>query len=235
MRYLFGTLLITISFSLLAQEGGLKRPDIPGDVMVDVGLNFWDTSSDSLDQKAWSSKSISIYYMKNKVLSNKFTFNYGVGLGLEKISLGNRNTLVSLEDSVLVADIPLDLTQVDIRKNKLATTYLDVPFELRFYPMGTEEGEGLFVSVGGVAGIRMNAHRKIKWEDINEVQKQKNTGRFDLNSFRYGVQARIGFKGVHLFYKQYFSNTFRNDVIVDGAAQDFNPRMTTIGINVTGF
>lgn len=234
MKYLVGLLLLT-SVLFAKAQGNLNTPDFPGDIMIDIGLNYWD-SADSLDQKGWPSKSIGFYYMKTKFLSEKFTFRYGAGFTFEKVSLGNRKTLRSLEDSVLVTDIPLDLTKVEIRKNKLATMYLDIPLELRFYPKGTDEGEGLFFGVGGVLGLRMNAYTKIKYGNADELIKVKESGKYNLAPFRYGLQARFGFKGVHLFYKQYFSNTFKDNVLgVNGGDLGYNPRMTTVGINITGF
>lgn len=237
MKYVFGFILLVVGLSANAQDS-FKTPDFPGDLMVDIGLNYWD-QADSLDQKGWPSKSISFYYMKTKFLSNKFTFRYGAGLGLEKISLGNRRTLTSLEDSVLVADVPFDLTRTDMRKNKLALTYLDIPVELRFYPKGTEEGEGLFVGVGGIVGIRMAAHIKLKYGNADELIKEKMTGKYNLNSFRYGVQARVGFKGVHFFFKKYFSETFNDNLQFSNGTEitdmGYNPTMTTFGINITGF
>ena len=109
-------------------------------------------------------------------------------------------------------------------------TYLDIPLEFRFHPQGTEDGEGLFLGVGVVAGLRLRAHTKWKYENNGETTREKQTGDFNLNSFRYGYQIRAGFRGVHLFYKRYLSETFQGD-FPDGT----NPTMTTIGINVTGF
>ena len=232
MRYLYGIILFMLCATVSAQDG-LKRPDIPGELMIDIGLNYWDEVSENLDQKGWPSKSIALYYIKRKELSPKLSFYYGAGLGMEKFSLGNQNTLFSTADSAYVDAFP---GAASLDKNRLAVTYLDVPFELRFHPKGTQDGEGFFVGVGGIAGIRMNAHTKWKYEANGETVKQKLTGKYDLNSFRYGTQVRLGFRGVHIFYKQYFSKVFNDDVnIGDTGAGGFNPTFRTFGINVTGF
>lgn len=234
MRYVFVTLLFTFCLSLTAQDGVLKRPDIPGELMVDIGLNYWDASSDSLDQEGWPSKSISFYYVKRKALSNKLSFMYGGGLGLEKFGLGTTHSLFSTADSAYVDDLPASIQGTTINKNKLAVTYLDAVFELRFHPKGTQDGEGLFVGIGGIAGLRMNAHTKWKY-DNGEVVRQKISGKFNLNSIRYGTQVRLGFRGVHIFYKQYFSEVFNSGVGSLGTEPRFNPTFRTFGINVTGF
>lgn len=230
MRYIFGVLLAMLVFVSTAQDG-LKRPDIPGELMVDIGFNVWSSMPGALERKTWASKSIGIYYMKRKAINSKLSFNYGIGFGLEKMSLGDSSTLFS---NTIVNDtlrsVYIGPNSQNFSKNKLATTYLDIPVEFRFHPLGTEDGEGLFIGVGGIIGVRMNAHTKWKYDNNGETVRDKVSGKFNLNSFRYGYQVRAGFRGVHLFYKRYVSPVFK-DQFEDG----FNPVMTTVGINLTGF
>ena len=203
--------------------------------LVDIGFNGWSSMPGPLLRETWASKSVGIYYMKRKAFGSKFSLNYGVGLGLEKIGLGDSSTLASQvtfagADGDSIADVGIIPNPENFRKNKLAITYLDIPFEFRFHPTGTEEGEGFFMSAGGILGVRLTSHTKWKYQDNGETVRQKITGRFNLNNFRYGYQFRLGFRGVHLFYKQYLSDVFR-DEFADGST----PTMTTIGINLTGF
>lgn len=208
--------------------------------MVDIGLNYWDEEPTFIDQTGWKSKSVGIYYTRRKALNNIFSFYYGLGLGLEKFSLGDTLTLSS--GVLLNADnqdpnddilSPLELTSlagnITYDKNRLAIAYFDVPLEFRFHPKGTQDGEGLFVGVGGILGLRLKSHTKLKFDDGGETVIEKIKGEYNLNPVRYGVQARFGFKGIHIFYKKYFSDVFKDPI---GGA---SPNMTTIGINVTGF
>ena len=239
MKYIVGFLLLAGSVASFGQKQ-LARPDIPGDLMIDVGLNYWDEEPLFIDQAGWRSKSISFYYVKRKALNDKFSFYYGVGLGLEKIGLGDSLTfssgvLLNGDDNNPDNDgiSPLELTslseEISYDKNRLAVTYLDVPIDFRFHPKGTQDGEGLFLGVGGIVGLRLNSHMKYKFDENDETVIEKVKGGYNLSTFRYGVQARVGFKGVHLFYKQYFNDMFKDPI---GSA---SPRMTTIGINLTGF
>lgn len=231
---------MVFSFFSTAQET-LNRPDIPGELMVDVGLNYLDDEPLTIDQSGWTSKSVSFYYTRRKLFGEKFALNYGVGLSMEKLSLGDSTTLFSqyyngmtgdfepVSIQPLINDDPDDNPFFSYDKNRLAITYLEVPVDFRFYPRGTEAGEGLFIGVGGIAGIRLNSKVKLKYDYAGETVINKTSGEFNLNSVRYGVQFRAGFKGVHLFFKQYMSDLFKDEL---GQA---DPRMTTIGINVSGF
>ncbi|MEQ6166925.1 outer membrane beta-barrel protein [Ekhidna sp. MALMAid0563] len=240
MKYLVGVLLALIVFNASAQEeGGLKRPDIPGELMVDVGFNVWTSMPGGLERRTWSSKSIGIYYTKRKAFSSKLSFNYGIGLGLEKMNLGDSSTLASAvlddngttsTDDDFVQSVLIVANPESFSKNKLATTYLDIPVEFRFHPLGTEDGEGLFIGAGGIVGLRLNAHTKWKYDNNGETVREKTSGKFNLNSFRYGYQIRAGFRGVHFFYKRYVSDVFK-----DPFPSGESPVMTTVGINVTGF
>ena len=240
MKYIYGVLLTLFVLGVSAQdEGGLKRPDIPGELMVDVGFNVWSSMPGPLERRTWSSKSIAFYYTKRKAFGKKLSLNYGIGLGLEKMSLGDSSTLASsflndngtpeTEDD-FIESVRIVPNEASFDKNRLAMTYLDIPVEFRYHPFGTEDGEGLFLGVGGIIGLRLKSHTKWKYENNGETVRDKITGRFNLNAFRYGYQVRAGFRGVHFFYKRYVSPVFR-DRFEDG----FNPVMTTVGINVTGF
>lgn len=239
MKYLFGLFLL-IGCGVALGQNEIARPDVPGDVMVDIGLNYLDQDPTFVDQAGWRSKSIGLYYLRRKAFNNKLSFNYGLGLGFEKIALGDSVTLSSgvlfngddaNADNDSLASVALtSLTRgINYDKNRLAVTYLDIPVEFRFHPKGTQDGEGLFVGIGGIVGLRMNSHMKFKFDEGGETVIEKVKGGYNLSSTRYGIQARFGFRGVHIFYKQYFSDVFQDPI---GGA---SPRMTTIGINVTGF
>ncbi len=250
MKYLFGSLLILSSMGLFSQENEFARPDLPGELMVDIGFSLWSETVGDLDQEVWPSKSIGIYYLKTKKLNEKFRFNYGAGFTMDKIGFKtNQDTLAGTSNYLaLTADIAGDYSfstdsasanNVIFNKYSLKNTFFEIPVELRFHPKGSEEGEGFFISLGGMVGLRMKSKDKLVYDLNGEKYKSKNSGDFGVNNFRYGVQARLGFRGVHLFYKQYFNNVFKDDFSVntygDPTGQTFNPKMVTFGINITGF
>lgn len=252
MKYLFGSLLILISVGLFAQDKNeFARPDLPGELMVDLGFSLWSETVSDLDQEFWPSKSVGIYYLKSKELNEKFRFNYGLGFSMDKIgfktnvdSIAESSDFVNLTLNPSTGDIVFSSTvgasdSINFNKYSFKNTFLEIPLELRFYPGGTEEGEGFFMSIGGMLGLRLKSKDKLVFDFDGEKFKSKSSGDFGSSNFRYGVQARLGFRGVHLFYKQYFNNVFREDMKVitfdNPSGQTFNTKMVTFGINITGF
>ena len=212
----------------------MSHPDLKGDLMLDLGLNYWVGDQDTTS--AWKSKSMGIYYTNRKRISDKFSFYPAIGIGIEKYGFQKNFHLVNNDGSVEVS--ALDGV---IKRNQLVVTYFDVPLELRFHPKSTIEGEGFFVGAGVIGGLKLSAHTKIRYTQDGHKRTEKFRSNFGLNDFRYGMQVRFGWKGVSFFFKRYFSETFRHDQqLVDSDLdliddQFFNPTTTTIGINFTGF
>lgn len=235
-KYLASLLLVIVVVAANGQEKKLAQPDLKGDLMLDLGMNFLLGDNDSTE--AWPSRSIGLYYTQRVKISNKFSFYPGIGLGTERHSFKTHYHLTADNGNIV-----MDSTVALIKRNKLIMTYVDVPLEIRFHPKGTQEGEGFFVGAGVIGGFRLGAHTKLKYVKDGKKGAEKVQSNFGLNDLRYGIQLRVGWKGAHLFIKKYYSTTYRNDrTIVDrnfdpvtAGQTSYNPTTTTIGINFTGF
>lgn len=205
------------------------QPDLPGDLMVDFGLNTWTDQPDNLPSSMFRSNSFGLYYTQRKRISDHFSVQAGLGFSFENMAIDNRVSWFRADDGTIGVDsLP---TNLSLRKNKLLITYFEIPVEFRIHPLGTVAGEGFFIGLGAIGGVRMGARTKIKYDTQDETIQERLHGQFDLNRWKYGVQARLGFKTFHLFYKMYFNDQFSN------LPEQFssNPRQMTFGINLTGF
>ncbi len=233
MRHIIIVILFVISQVGWSQK--IQQPNLPGNLLVDVGLNVWDQNNEpvvqgatpAFDQNVWGSKSVGIYYQKRFRISDSFGFYPAVGLTIDKFDFG---------DSLIYTTSPDEGTQLstltpeNIVKNRIVATYFEVPVEFRFHPFKTNDGEGFFISFGGIAGLRMGTHTKVSYSIESTRYTEKLKGNLGLDDFRVAAQTRIGWQNLHLFYKQYFTEVFRKDPL-----PDFNPTPWTIGINVSGF
>jgi hypothetical protein len=231
MKQLSGiALLCLLTFTAFAQDDSRpKQPDLPGDLMVDFGMNLWSENPELLPAKLWGSESIGLYYNHQQRFNDHFAFHASLGFTFDKYSFDGQYTWLRDGDGVISLDTLSGSSY--LTKNKLAATYLELPVEFRWHPLGTVNGEGWFIGLGGMAGYRIGSHTKIKFQNVTDEYKEKLYADFGLEQFRYGVQARFGFKTFHVFYKYYFNNVF------DGPVDDTGivPQTSTIGINFSGF
>lgn len=230
MKRLVGTaLLLIITTCLFAQEKERPtQPNFPGDLMFDFGFNTWTNAPDEFNTKLWGSNSVGIYYSKRFEISKRIAFHLSPGITIDKYASKTGVTWFRTDD-----DGTMDFDSLNVRfaKNKLVATYAEVPVEFRIHPLGTKEGEGWFIGLGAFAGRRIGAHTKIKYLASQGEFKDKLYNDFDLVDFRYGLQARFGFRSFHIYYKYYLNNVFNGNIM----NTDSNPQAWTIGLNVSGF
>lgn len=212
-------------FKGFAQDNKPKQPDLPGDLVFDFGLGYLYNAGE-LENKPFKSTNFGAYYMYTLKLNDFVTVNPQLGLTFERYDFFNSVNFTEGEDRIIqwdtIADVPLS-------QNKLITNFIELPLEIRFYPLKTIEGEGIFVGIGGSIGLNTNSFTRIRYEVDGDRRKSTLSGDFGLNNFRYGVQARIGMKGINAFYKVYLNDMF------DEGPGGTNPAVMTFGINFTGF
>jgi hypothetical protein len=138
----------------------------------------------------------------------------GLGLNFNDYRFTNPYTIKN-ENGYIV---PVPIEEQGLQKTKLSTGYLTVPLLLEFQ---LPKESGLWVSVGVIGGIKMGSHTKIKIND--NITKDHND--FNINPFRGGATARLGYKGINVFGTYYFTQFFR-----DNRGPLMNPFAIGIGI-----
>ncbi len=232
----FSLLLSFFAFTAFAQTterdntqtNTAARPDFPGTLRVDIGFNFLADAPASMDLNWWGSKGVGIYYLYDiPIGTSRFRFNPGIGLGLEKYKFDGPYTLASSTEGTTVDT----LRNVGVKKSKLATNYLDIPLEVKYYFSKNNPSRGLRLTLGAKVGVLYGSHTKVKYEEDGETKKLKQKENYDLNRFRYGATARLGLGGFDLFYYQSLSELFESGKAPGGAA--ITP--FTIGLSIVIF
>ncbi|MDN5215502.1 outer membrane beta-barrel protein [Fulvivirgaceae bacterium BMA12] len=189
------------------------RPDLPGTFLVDLGFNFLMDNPDNMDMGFWGSKVINFYYYWHiPIGKSNFSIGPGIGVGLEKYSFDNNNTLALDNDGeTVIVEIANILEDSDIKKSKIAANYIDIPLEFRFHLNKEDHSRGFRAAIGGKVGFLFDGHTKIKYEQDGDNKKLKQKENYNLQRLRYGVSARIGFPGINLFGYYSLSELFEND------------------------
>ncbi len=218
---------------LQVEKTELASPDIPGSMVLDLGFMNLSNADDAMGTAFWGSKSFGIYYNKPLPVNDKITFNIALGVGSEKYAFDNDITLgYGIDPSSTVNEITtIDTLGFSATKSKLATTYLDLPIEFRF-GFGGNPSDGGFIAIGGMAGVLIDSHTKVKYEENgrNVIDKVKDD--FGISNFRYGVSGRLGYRGFNIYYKYYFSQLFSSGEQPQGTTAEPNPWAMGISFNL---
>jgi hypothetical protein len=127
----------------------------------------------------------------------------GLGLEMNNYFFDGDVTIVEFEDFVIA-----DSLSGNVMKTKLTTTYLRIPliFEVQF--PNTIRSKRVFLSAGIVAGLKLGSHTKVVYEDDGGKNKDRNRDDFNINPFKYGLTARIGYGNISFFGDYYFTTMF---------------------------
>lgn len=229
--YLTIVLAFALSFTAIAQDKEAKtlldRPDLPGKLILDYGYNFLQNNPSNFGNKAFESKSVGLHYVREFFPINNISISAGAGFGFEKLSFTGGNVLGYDNNDVLTYE-PSDEV---IKKSKLATTYIQIPVDIRYYPGGEGNGTRFFVGVGGYVGYLIDAHSKVSFLNTN-TKLRKERGDFNLNEFRYGLTMKLGFDSFHLIGKYDLSEIFKSN---NSPLDNGNANMWSIGFAIDTF
>ena len=112
------------------------------------------------------------------------------------------------------------------------SSWLEVPFELRYISKPINGRSRIKVAAGMRAGINLTTNSKVNYYDKNIQREQTmKVGPFDeLASFRYGATFRIGYGAINLF--GYYG---LNQLIKENRNyNNLDLRQYSIGISITG-
>ncbi len=206
-RLLFIPLLLLTVLQVQAQEkertpiGG--RPNIKGDLFLDFGFNVLNNRPEDLNTRFIASRLVNVYYQTAVNLGENtgFTFNPGIGLGLEKLAFQDNLTLINNPEigpdaSQLVPITEIYGDNISVGTNTMSINYIDIPMEFRYHINREDYSRSFRIALGGKFGVLYNAHTKIEVTDANGLtQKVKNRQGYGLSPIRYGAYTRMGFGG----------------------------------------
>ena len=237
------SLALALVFPLFAQDSTIAKPkkkdwskvnlsNRPNDhFMLQLGYNGWQGMPDTINTKGIP-RSFNMYFMFDFPFKTSPRFSVGLGLGLATDNFYLNKTTVDIAGR---SSSSLAFKSVDsayFKKYKLATTYLEIPVELRFAADPENTNKSWKVAVGGKVGTMLSAMTKGKTllskngGTINNYTEKIKSKRY-FNSTRLSVTGRIS-KGIFGIYGTYQVNNF----VKDGAGPDIRPFQ--IGISISG-
>lgn len=229
-----------ISFSALHAQDSLRKfsPELRGRAgdhfMFQIGYDGWQGMPDSISshQKGFN-RGVNVYFMLDKVFKSSPKFSLGIGAGVSTSNVFFKNMEVQLNSK----NNALPFVAVDsvnhFQKYKVATTFLEIPLELRYTAKPQNMNKSVKAALGLKLGTMVNAHTKGKnlvdkqGNKLNPPFTEKINSKKFMNTTRFMATARVGYGVFSVFGTYGLSN-----VLKDGVGPEMKPFQ--IGITISG-
>lgn len=182
-----------------------KKPAAAKDRIL-IGASFanWMNVPDSINVKFAGSRGFDAAVMYDQPLG-KSAISVAIGIGFSAQNISTNAKF--LKDSVSSVTSLVAMNDSTYKRNKISTSYINVPFELRFRSKPDKAYRRWNVAAGFKFGLLVQSHFKNVDNDNN---KQKSYPVDNLNLLNYGPTFRIGYGQVSVYGYYGLSSIFEN-------------------------
>jgi len=204
-------------------------------LMIQFGADSWTGGPDSV-KTSGIGRHFNVYFMMDKPFrtNNKFSLAYGIGFGTNNqyIDKGTYVDLAQVANTIRFRQLDSLANRFD--KQKVATVYLQVPAELRYYSNPANPSKSWKFAAGLKVGLLFKGFTKSKdLQTFNGsslygktyVQKINNKRFFTNNDFTLTARAGYGIISMNLGYSV-------SPVVRDGFGPAFN--RLSVGLSISG-
>lgn len=210
---------------VLAKNTTFKKPS-KDYVMLNAGFHSWilGNGTDAIKMKQ-RGHDIGIYICYDFPMAKKsWSFAPGVGIGSSNIYLDS--TIAPLNDTFRFLKFIPDSVS-DYRRYKMSASYLEFPFEFRYFGNSDNRNRGFKAAAGLKIGTLVNMHTK-GFGPVNGASlREKESNRRYYEQWRITTTARLGWGNFSIYGNYQLSN-----VLKTGNIQNITPY--TIGLCVSG-
>lgn len=182
---------------------------------IEYGLNNLMTSTNSFARpdgygymrlNTFGSWNLNLNFAQSStaIIGEKFGIVGGLGLEMNFYSFrGDNNIQVSEESGEIEERILAD--DYNVRKSKFRTMYLTSPLLLEAQFGKNKSKDRFYISGGVLGGLRIGSTTKIVHGVDGKRQKLVERGKdLNINRWRWGLTARMGYKEAFNFYATYY-------------------------------
>ncbi len=204
-------------------------------LMIQIGADNWIGGPDSV-KTSGTGRHFNMYFMLDKPFktNNKFSLAYGVGFGTNNqyIDKGTYVDVAQIANTIRFKK--LDSLSNRFDKQKVATVYLQVPAEIRYYSNPANPAKSWKLAAGLKVGLLFKGYTKMKdFQTFNGtslygktyVQKMSNKRFFTSNDITLTARAGYGMLSLAVGYSV-------TPVIRDGYGPSFN--RLSVGLSISG-
>jgi hypothetical protein len=209
-------------FSQIIDEAGKRKITTGFDLFTDI----WMDKPAGMKTSAIN-RGFNMFFLYNIPFGEtNLTFSPGIGLGIHNVY----SNFLLVTDTTGISDfVPFKTLypDLDYKKNKLTVTYFDIPFEFIY-----KTRCNLRFSAGFKVGFLLQSHTKYRGDDYLNGNTDELKVKFfrlkNIDDYRYGVTARIGWKWINAYGYYSLSKLF---------TKNWGPEMypVSVGISIIPF
>ena len=180
------------------------RIDLGLSTYTDKGSYTLSPANSYLEQQTWKSSNFGFEFFQMGYRFNSY-FKIYMGAGLDWNHMRLKQNITFQKEKPALSYVT---ETVDFKKNRFSSQYLRIPLSFQLRTNDDKKGDKLNFVFGPEIGFLLNGKVK-QVSDDNGKDKFKDD--YNLNPFRYGAFARLGYGGTGVYVKYY-----ANDVFADG-------------------
>lgn len=236
MRKLLAFVLATAALPAFSQTTKTKYNlgDRAADhIMFQISSDHLTGLPDSVDNRIKGiSRGANVYIMLDKPFKGNQQLSVGLGVGVGTSHIFFKKMQVDITSlNPKLPFRPTDTTSY-FQKYKLATSFLEIPLELRFSSNPEKPNRSFKAAIGVKGGVLLNAHTKGKVlknaaGTVVNNYTQKLLSKSYFNTSRLAATARVGYGLFSLFGAYNFTALFKNGVAPD-------VKLFQVGLTISG-
>lgn len=179
-------------------------------VMLQFNYNNWLNKPDSVKTKTLGFGFNAAVCYDFPIKKTNLSFAAGIGINTQVVYLDQQvinstDTAASSMQAHVIADTS------GAKRDKFVTTYVQAPFELRYFANKLNRNKGFKAAIGLEIGTLLNAHMKNTVSvDGTKVAYKVDTKRF-VSPWNFAATARIGWGNFSLFGSYNLTTVFRQN------------------------
>ena len=196
-------------------------------VMLAVTYNQWVTKPDTVKTRGFNYGFSGFLCYDFPIKTSNFSFATGLGVNVVAMYLNQQQIVLNDTSSVTGTQARFISDTAHFTRYKFVTTYLQAPFELRYFANKNNRNKGFKAALGLQIGTLMGAHTKgVTSASGTEVKEKLDSKRY-LSPWQFSATARIGWGNLSLFASYNLSTLYK---------ENEGPAITpaSVGICVTG-
>lgn len=177
-------------------------------LMLQLGYNNWTGQPDSVKVKG-------VGYAFNGFLCYDFPLkkthlSFATGLGVSVNVVYFNQQRISFNDTVAATSGEAHFYSSTDKRDKFVTTYLQAPFELRYFSNMKNRNKGFKAAVGLQIGTLLGAHLK----EVNTVSgvtvNEKINSKRYLSTWNFAATARVGLGNFAIYGSYNLTDVFKD-------------------------